>query len=710
MAIPDNYIDHFNKDGDKRYISPAADKVRVDNENFEGSDLDEVLDEISESIGEAGQVNEIIMNGEHYTPTNKVIDLGTVITQHQDISAKVDKVTGKGLSTNDYTNEDKAAVATIANKANSTDVYTKSQTYSKSEMDALLQDVDVDLTDYYDKDEVDNAISEMEATIEQQQLIVITGGKLSLWLDEDGESINIMAGAVPDIAASPTISHVINNDGTATVTIATTEQGATIYYTTNGDTPTESSSVYNSALTINTAGSHTIKAIAVVQDKMKSSVATDTFSVVSCQTPVIAVDNSDRNQAVVTATAGSGESVSLSVGGQTATGTGSASVTINKTTSSQTLSASSTATATGKLTTTATQNVTIEEKVAYVFSAHSIGGKAVSGTSQGDILLTLNSNFKNQAATITEEDGVVWWEIDLQGQLYNGSGGYSLYNLVSPTSSIFSSGSDKVLTIEHIPEECTLIKDINVFAGCTALTMFKVAHTSALTSINRSLASKSALETVVLPPSVTSIGMAFQSCSALTSIVASGVVSIGEASFSNCQLLESASFGTITSVGKNAFLNCYILDFDGVDFSHATSFGIGAFSGCKALTSIVFNSTITSIPDSMCYDCITLSSVTLPSSLTSIGASAFKNCSALKNIDIPAGITSFAYAAFQFSGVNSANGTATIRKEAQTTSDVPTRSWENEFASASHIYVPSNSVTSYQSAWANCASKISAIS
>lgn len=103
MAIPDNYIDHFNKDGDKRYISPAADKVRVDNENFEGSDLDQVLNEISESIGEAGQVNEIIMNGEPYTPTNKVIDLGTVITQHQDISGKVDKVTGKGLSTNDFT-------------------------------------------------------------------------------------------------------------------------------------------------------------------------------------------------------------------------------------------------------------------------------------------------------------------------------------------------------------------------------------------------------------------------------------------------------------------------------------------------------------------------------------------------------------------------------------------------------------------------------
>jgi len=151
MAIPDNYIDHFNKDGDKRYISPAADKVRVDNENFEGADLDEVLDEISESIGEAGQVNEIIMNGQPYTPTNKVIDLGTVITQHQNISGKVDKVTGKGLSTNDFTNElltklnglsnynDTALQTAVANLQSALqNVYTKSQTYSKSEVDVAI--------------------------------------------------------------------------------------------------------------------------------------------------------------------------------------------------------------------------------------------------------------------------------------------------------------------------------------------------------------------------------------------------------------------------------------------------------------------------------------------------------------------------------------------------------------------------------------------
>lgn len=40
----------------------------------------------------------------------------TFLTEHQDISGKVDKVSGKGLSTNDYTTAEKNAVATIGDK------------------------------------------------------------------------------------------------------------------------------------------------------------------------------------------------------------------------------------------------------------------------------------------------------------------------------------------------------------------------------------------------------------------------------------------------------------------------------------------------------------------------------------------------------------------------------------------------------------------
>lgn len=67
-----------------------------------------------------------------------VVTLGgvsiTPLTEHQDISGKVDKVSGKGLSANDYTDADKAAVATIADKVDSADIVA----VTTAEIDAII--------------------------------------------------------------------------------------------------------------------------------------------------------------------------------------------------------------------------------------------------------------------------------------------------------------------------------------------------------------------------------------------------------------------------------------------------------------------------------------------------------------------------------------------------------------------------------------------
>ena len=57
----------------------------------------------ADATANQGTVTGITMNGAS-KGTSGVVDLGTVLTEHQDISGKVDKVTGKGLSTNDFTN------------------------------------------------------------------------------------------------------------------------------------------------------------------------------------------------------------------------------------------------------------------------------------------------------------------------------------------------------------------------------------------------------------------------------------------------------------------------------------------------------------------------------------------------------------------------------------------------------------------------------
>lgn len=61
----------------------------------------------------AGTVTGVKVNGTTKNPSDGVVDLGTVITAHQDISGKVDKVSGKGLSTNDYTTTEKNKLAGI---------------------------------------------------------------------------------------------------------------------------------------------------------------------------------------------------------------------------------------------------------------------------------------------------------------------------------------------------------------------------------------------------------------------------------------------------------------------------------------------------------------------------------------------------------------------------------------------------------------------
>lgn len=77
---------------------------------------------------------------------------------------------------------------------------------------------------------------------------------------------------------TPTITIADGENEAKVVTIAAAT-GATIYYTTDGTTPTEESDVYSSALTFNEPGSYTVKAVAMEEGKALSLVASETFTV-----------------------------------------------------------------------------------------------------------------------------------------------------------------------------------------------------------------------------------------------------------------------------------------------------------------------------------------------------------------------------------------------------------------------------------------------
>jgi hypothetical protein len=87
--------------------------------------------------------------------------------------------------------------------------------------------------------------------------------------------------------ATPTFSVASGTyTSTQTVTIADATSGVTIYYTTNGTTPTTSSTVYTGPIAV--SSTETLEAIAAVGDPVVSAVATATYTINSNQSTVTA--------------------------------------------------------------------------------------------------------------------------------------------------------------------------------------------------------------------------------------------------------------------------------------------------------------------------------------------------------------------------------------------------------------------------------------
>lgn len=93
------------------------------------------------------------------------------------------------------------------------------------------------------------------------------------------DDYSLSSQTVTQTAATPTFSPAAGTYSSAqTVTISDSTTGAKIYYTTNGTTPTTSSSVYSSPLNISSTA--TVKAIAVASGYTNSAVASAAYTIV----------------------------------------------------------------------------------------------------------------------------------------------------------------------------------------------------------------------------------------------------------------------------------------------------------------------------------------------------------------------------------------------------------------------------------------------
>ena len=218
----------------------------------------------------------------------------------------------------------------------------------------------------------------------------------------------------------------------------------------------------------------------------------------------------------------------------------------------------------------------------------------------------------------------------------------------------------------------------------------------------------SSLTSITIPNSVTSIGAwAFDGCSSLTSpvynahvfafmptsysgayTIPDGIESIVGGAFNSCTGLTSITIpNSVTSIGEGAFFGCsgltspvynaHVFAFMPTSYSGAYTIpdGIesivgGAFAYCSGLTSVTIPNSVTSIGDNAFYYCPNLTSITIPNSVTSIGIHAFNNCKSLTSV------------------INYATQPQAIE----------TSVFQDVDISACQLYVPSTSVSLYQTA------------
>jgi hypothetical protein len=172
----------------------------------------------------------------------------------------------------------------------------------------------------------------------------------------------------------------------------------------------------------------------------------------------------------------------------------------------------------------------------------------------------------------------------------------------------------------------------NAFSGCNNLNTVTIPES--VTNLGEgAFWGCNGFISMIIPDSVTKIGKsAFWSCDVETVIIGNGVTSIGEDAFEHCEKLTSITIGNnVKTIGEDAFGYCKSLKSIVIPDS-VVEIGSGAFEECRALETAIIGSGLTIIPSEMFYCCTSLSNMTISNNVKEIKYRALYYCTSLESI------------------------------------------------------------------------------
>lgn len=352
----------------------------------------------------------------------------------------------------------------------------------------------------------------------------------------------------PGVTPTPTIT-VEDVPGGKRVTMGASS-GATIYYTTDGSTPTGSSAVYSGPISLTTAGTRTIKAIAKASGKDMSDTAEEEVSITATAQPTIS-SSTANGQTIITASR-SGATVFLSTDGANWTsGIGSASVAIAQTSSQQQVTVYARAESSGH---TASQQVQQSVTVPAVVVVNNI----FSGTSSSEIpAITINGTTYTNSHSDTEPyivnaqvSGGYEWSIDFGNTAFADAIAFG----GTGTQSIFHDGTTdykaRVTGITHLPSSWSAIGAYAFWcSGCAVLNFGDAIQTI---GENACVAVKA--NPLTVPDTVATIGkQAFRSSTSKSIYL--GAANISYAAFDSNVSVTDITFGSgVKKIGTYLFM------------------------------------------------------------------------------------------------------------------------------------------------------------